>query len=120
MTIIKKDKTYSVKERKNHWNVEKKLSSLFVRLKIEKSLCGTFEELENYVKNNDMFQEEAMEKRKMTPQERYAKKYKKQFKIDLITRTEQDIIDKLESVPNKAGYIKRLIRADIAADKEKK
>ena len=35
-----------------------------------------------------------MEKRKMTPQERYAKKYKKQFKIDLITRTEQDIIDK--------------------------
>ena len=51
MTIIKKDKTYSVKERKNHWNVEKKLSSLFVRFQI----CGTFEELENYVKNNDMF-----------------------------------------------------------------
>lgn len=28
--------------------------------------------------------------------------------------TEQDIIDKLYSVPNKAGYIKSLIRADIA------
>lgn len=58
-----------------------------------------------------------MAERKETPQERYAKKYKKQFKIDLITTTEQDIIEKLESVPNKAGYIKALIRADIAKNK---
>lgn len=57
--------------------------------------------------------------RKQTPQERYAAKYKKQFKIDCITTTEQDIIEKLESVPNKAGYIKQLIRADIAASKAK-
>lgn len=28
--------------------------------------------------------------------------------------TEKDIIEKLNSVPNKAGYIKALIRADIA------
>lgn len=55
-----------------------------------------------------------MSERKKTPQERYAAKYKKQFKIDCITTTEQDIINKLESVPNKAGYIKQLIRADIA------
>ncbi len=54
--------------------------------------------------------------RKLTPQERYAKKYKKQFKIDCITTTEADIIQKLESMPNKAGYIKRLIRADIASE----
>lgn len=59
-----------------------------------------------------------MSERKQTPQERYAKKYKKQFKIDCITTTEKDIIDKLESVPNKAGYIKQLIRADIAAGKK--
>jgi len=58
-----------------------------------------------------------MAERKETPQERYAKKYKKQFKIDLITTTEQDIIEKLESVPNKAGYVKALIRADIAKNK---
>lgn len=58
-----------------------------------------------------------MEKRKQTPQERYAAKYKKQFKIDCFTSTEQDIISKLESVPNKAGYIKRLIREDIAKNK---
>lgn len=58
-----------------------------------------------------------MAEKKQTPQERYAAKYKKQFKIDCITKTEQDIIDKLESVPNKAGYIKQLIRDDIARNK---
>lgn len=57
------------------------------------------------------------EDKKITPQERYAKKYVKQFKIDCVTRTEADIIEKLESVPNKAGYIKSLIRADIAKRK---
>jgi len=33
--------------------------------------------------------------------------------------TEQDIIQKLESVPNKAGYIKQLIWEDIAKEKTK-
>ena len=56
----------------------------------------------------------------MTPQERYAEKYRRQYKLDCITRTEQDIIQKLDSVPNKAGYIKQLIRADIAANNSKK
>lgn len=56
-----------------------------------------------------------MEK-KLTPQQRYAKKNIKQFKIDCMMNTEADIIKKLESVPNKAGYIKSLIRADIAAN----
>lgn len=55
-----------------------------------------------------------MEKeKKITPQQRYAKKNIKQFKIDCIITTEADIIEKLQSVPNKAGYIKNLIRADI-------
>ena len=52
--------------------------------------------------------------------ERYAAKYKKQYSLPCFTTTEQDIIDKLESVPNKAGYIKSLIRADIAASKKTK
>ena len=60
-----------------------------------------------------------MTKRKETPQDRYAAKYKKQYLLPCFTSTEQDIIDKLESVPNKAGYIKQLIRADIAAEKNK-
>ena len=55
--------------------------------------------------------------RKETPQERYAKKYKKTYLLPCFTTTEQDIIDKLESVPNKSGYIKALIRADIAKNK---
>ena len=59
-----------------------------------------------------------MKEKKQTPQERYAAKYKKQFKIDCFTSTEMDIMEKLESVPNRAGYIKSLIRADIAAEKK--
>ena len=61
-----------------------------------------------------------MTEKKITPQERYAAKYKKQYSLPCFTTTEQDIIDKLESVPNKAGYIKSLIRADIAASKKTK
>ncbi len=57
--------------------------------------------------------------KKLTPQERYAAKYKKQIKIDCFTSTEQDILSKLESVPNKAGYIKSLIRKDIALSSNK-
>lgn len=57
------------------------------------------------------------QQKKLTPQERYAAKYKKQYKLDCFTSTERDIIEKLESVPNRAGYIKSLIRADIAVNK---
>ena len=45
------------------------------------------------------------------------KKYDKEkttfLGIRLINNTEQDIIEKLASVPNKSGYIKNLIRQDI-------
>lgn len=60
-----------------------------------------------------------MKERKQTPQDRYAEKYKKQYCLPCFTNTEKDIIDKLESVPNKAGYIKQLIRADIRESKNK-
>lgn len=50
---------------------------------------------------------------KYAAQNKYAAKYKKQIKIDCFTSTEQDIIDRLNEVPNKAGYIKQLIRDDI-------
>ena len=55
-----------------------------------------------------------MPEKAQTPQQRYASKYKKRMTIDLFTSTEQDILDKLASVPNKAGYLKKLIRDDIA------
>ena len=60
----------------------------------------------------------SMEKeKKITPQRRYAKKNIKQFKIDCVISTEADIIEKLQSMPNKAGYIKQLIRADMKKTK---
>ena len=36
-----------------------------------------------------------------------------QIKLKLNTKTDADILEKLEAVENKQGYIKELIRADI-------
>ncbi len=56
---------------------------------------------------------------KYEPQKRYNEKAGIiNFKMHLFKKTEQDIIDKLESVPQKATYIKRLIREDIARSKQ--
>ena len=59
-----------------------------------------------------------MTDRKITPQERYHKTSTINVNIRLMKNTEQDIIDHLAAQPNKAGYIKSLIRADM--DKEAK
>lgn len=53
-----------------------------------------------------------MEK-KETPQARFDRLNSKVYRLKVMTRTEHDIIQKLDSVPNKAGYIKALIRADL-------
>lgn len=45
--------------------------------------------------------------------EKYNKAHTKQFVVRLNLKTDADIIAKLESVPNKAGYIKQLIRQDL-------
>lgn len=60
------------------------------------------------------------EKDKYAPQKRYAAKNKRAFKLDCMKSTESDIIEKLESTPNYARYIKNLIRADMEAAKNKK
>ena len=44
----------------------------------------------------------------------YNRKNKKQIKFELNINTEADIIQHLETIDNKAGYIKQLIRDDIA------
>lgn len=54
------------------------------------------------------------ETRKITAKERYDKVKTKMYTIKVFINTEADIMEKLDSVPNKAGYIKSLIRADIA------
>ena len=47
----------------------------------------------------------------------WMKENSRRFVVKVMTRTEQDILQKLESVENKGGYIKRLIREDIAKSK---
>ena len=49
---------------------------------------------------------------KYEAQERYDKENTIRFTIKLNKKTEADIIEKLNSVDNKQGYIKRLIRED--------
>lgn len=52
-------------------------------------------------------------KEKPTAKDRYDKEKTKTYTLKVIKNTESDIIERLESVPNKAGYIKNLIRKDI-------
>lgn len=44
---------------------------------------------------------------------RYKEKNIRQVKMDLNIKTDADILEKLDSLPNKTGYIKELIRADL-------
>lgn len=58
--------------------------------------------------------------KKESPQERYNRAHTVNCNIRLMKRTETDIIEKLESVPSKAGYIKALIREDIKKESTRK
>lgn len=57
------------------------------------------------------------ETKKERPQERFDRLNSRVYRLKVMTRTETDIVEKLESVPNKSGYIKALIRKDIAENK---
>lgn len=54
------------------------------------------------------------EKNKYAAQARYQAKTRKRLPINLNTNTDQDIIAFLETLDNLNGYIKDLIRADMA------
>lgn len=59
-----------------------------------------------------------MEERKREVQRKAKRKYKQKIRrltVELYP-TEQDIIEKIDSVPQYATYIKGLIRADISAN----
>ena len=49
-------------------------------------------------------------------QAKYKKEKTKQVALQLNLNTDSDILQKLDEVPNKQGYIKALIRADIAKE----
>lgn len=53
--------------------------------------------------------------RKETPQSRYDRAHTTRIAVKLNNGTDADILEKLSSVPNKQGYIKQLIRADLRA-----
>lgn len=52
-------------------------------------------------------------KTKHAAQSKYDKENTKRYVIKVMLRTESDIIQKLETITNKSGYIKNLIRQDI-------
>lgn len=52
--------------------------------------------------------------RTTTPGERYDAANTVQVKLKLNSKTDADILKKLAEVPNKQGYIKALIRSDLA------
>lgn len=62
---------------------------------------------------NELLDPTAYIKKRRKSQDKYNKEKTVQFKMKLNVHTDADIIEKLESVPNKQGYIKDLIRADI-------
>ena len=55
-----------------------------------------------------------MAENKYGPQKRFREKHSKQYNLVCFLNTEKDIVDRLEEVPNRSGYIKDLIRRDTA------
>ena len=49
---------------------------------------------------------------------KYDREHTRQVHLKLNRRTDVDVLEKLDSVPNKQGYIKGLIRADLERSAE--
>ena len=55
-----------------------------------------------------------------TPQDRWERENIKRLQVKLHTTIDADILNKLDSVPNKQGYIKQLIRQDLKKEESEK
>lgn len=55
MNIVKDDKVYNVKENKVTWTVSRKIDNLEIAYNVPKEVCPTFEKLNDYVMNNNLF-----------------------------------------------------------------
>lgn len=55
MTIVKGTVQYVVKECGNYWSLKKSMGKINVEYKIDKSIAGNFDSLEQYVLSDDMF-----------------------------------------------------------------
>lgn len=49
---------------------------------------------------------------------KYDREHTRQIHLKLNRRTDGDVLEKLDSVPSKQGYIKELIRADLEREGE--
>lgn len=49
-------------------------------------------------------------------QKKYDAKNTRQVHLKLNRRTDSDVLERLDAVPSKQGYIKRLIREDLAKE----
>lgn len=65
-------------------------------------------------KRKNQRQKEYEEQTKYAAQMKYGKEKTRRYTLSVMVNTESDIIEKLDSVDNKNGYIKRLIREDIS------
>lgn len=52
--------------------------------------------------------------------QRYARENVLKVVVGINRRTEPELVEKVESVENRSGYIKDLIRADIASERAEK
>lgn len=55
MVIEKNGKVYTVKESDKKWTVSTESGKLAVSYDVSKELCGSAEQLQEYVMNNDLF-----------------------------------------------------------------
>ncbi len=55
MTIVKDDKVFSVDEAVKKWIVSRKVGELQIVVYIDKEICGTREEVEEYVEREKVF-----------------------------------------------------------------
>lgn len=58
-----------------------------------------------------------MDKKRSNYHTEWDKKNTIQFKMKLVRTTDADVIEKLQSVPNRQGYLKALVREDIKREK---
>ncbi|MGN1094905.1 MAG: hypothetical protein ACI4QR_00800, partial [Eubacteriales bacterium] len=55
MNIRKGDAEYSIKEFQNYWRITKGAGKLTIEYKVAKDICGTIEELKQYIEKESMF-----------------------------------------------------------------
>lgn len=62
---------------------------------------------------------EKMKKDKNKAKVEYYRRTTKQFKVQFRNEADSDIIEKMNSVPSKTDYLRKLIKKDIEESKEK-